>query len=118
MKLEFAKNDIEWSKGVKERANYKCAWADCAGTDLDAHHIIGRGLLALRLLFLNGVCLCKKHHNIVEEVKGRKKYAALMVLLVGKVRYQILLNLERKFKKELVRIDKQSDGLESSKVDF
>jgi len=95
--FEFCETDEEWIKWVFiYYANY-CAWPSCGSVfGLGAHHIIPRGIQALRLLAANGVLLCAKHHDKVESMKGTRKYARAMTLLIGQKRWELLKQREKK----------------------
>lgn len=57
------KADAAWGRIIHLVGGGKCAvGGDCAG-NLEAHHIISRGVIATRHDPLNGVLLCSKHHK-------------------------------------------------------
>ncbi len=51
-----------WSEEI--RAVGRCEIQGCSNTDLNAHHILGKGAYPhLRFDLTNGVCLCSGHHT-------------------------------------------------------
>lgn len=89
-KGQIKKLDSLWSKAVKERAKYRCEYCGLAGYEiggnvwLNSCHIIGRRYRSTRWELLNGMCLCKVHHDaydqhmpqhddICKEVIGKKR---------------------------------------------
>lgn len=61
----YAKNDIDWALRVKERDTMCCHCG--SGWNLEAAHIVGRGHQKLRLLLVNGITLCWKHHRWITD---------------------------------------------------
>ena len=63
------KADAAWSKAVRSAG--RCLV--CGETkNLQAHHLISRWVLPLRHDFMNGVCLCPKHHKWDRYISGHQ----------------------------------------------
>ena len=62
-----------WRKQVFVRDGYKCQWPGCTcGKRINAHHILKwADYPGMRFVLMNGITLCKKHHD---QVKGREDY--------------------------------------------
>jgi len=119
MRQTYVTSDAEWSKQVRQYYHRACAWAGCGDTyGLGGHHIIPRGYKALRLLLENGVELCAVHHGIVEAAIDTPRYDKIMTLLVGKERYDTLVELKALALNELKGDTVQSDALKTSEVSF
>jgi len=59
------KLDALWSKAVRSAFGWRCIV--CGGPATDAHHLRGKkSHPALRWEPLNGVALCRRHHNQIE----------------------------------------------------
>jgi len=117
--MTTADDDRDWSRRVFSRYNGKCAWPGCKCTfGIGGHHVIPRGLYALRLIVENGVLLCTKHHGIVEEAKGTKRYDIMIRMLIGSRRYEALRELEAEALLNLVLPENTESGEESSGVGF
>jgi predicted restriction endonuclease len=55
--------DKLWILAVKTRAGFRCEVCRESLTELDAHHIFGRGE-SVRWDLNNGMCLCRIHHTL------------------------------------------------------
>jgi predicted mannosyl-3-phosphoglycerate phosphatase (HAD superfamily) len=97
--LHKADNDIEWSREVKEKNNYKCI---LCGSKSEAAHIFRRGNKNTRLITENGVNLCNRHHSTFDKAspKEHRRYA---ILFVGALLYGVLEHLS-KVRKEYVNL--------------
>lgn len=86
------KLDDLWRKAVKIKARNKCEL--CPMTfDLEAHHVVRRGIIILRWFLSNGVCLCPRHHRFAHSY--RKIFEEWMV----KIRSQSWLDKLMELKK-------------------
>ena len=113
--MTYAEDLEEWGKKVC-RTGY-CTWPSCRSTyGIGPHHVVRRGIRSTRLLVENGVCLCQRHHNEVEELKGTKAYERIMILLIGKRRWDLVNEIARKELEGLVPVE----GIEmpSSDIEF
>jgi len=54
--------DAQWSKIIRFRAGGKCEVCG-SQSNVQAHHIVGRGNWRLRWETKNGIALCSKHHK-------------------------------------------------------
>lgn len=61
------KADALWSYAVREDWGHRCAI--CGASNLQAHHIVGRGNNATRYDLHNGIALCEGCHKF-----GKKQY--------------------------------------------
>lgn len=96
--VTYAIDMADWSARVCYRM--KCTYPGCTSKyGLGGHHIIPRAVPATRLMVENGVCLCTEHHGEVEEEKGKASYDRIMSILVGRKRYEMLLNLAKAYEK-------------------
>lgn len=116
--FEFVENDEEWIRWVFTYYANHCAWPDCSSVfGLGAHHIIPRGIHALRLLTANGVLLCAKHHDKIGSMKGTKKYVRVMTLLIGQKRWELLKQREKEAIRESTATTSGMD-LPTSEIGF
>jgi hypothetical protein len=61
------KADALWSYAVREDWGHRCAI--CGASNLQAHHLVGRGNQATRYSLRNGIALCEGCHKF-----GKKQY--------------------------------------------
>ena len=95
----------------------RCTWPGCSSIfGLGGHHVIRRGISSTRLLVENGVCLCQKHHNLVEGLKGTKAYERIMILLIGRRRWDLVNEIARKELEGLVPVEELE--MPSSDIEF
>ena len=90
--MTYAKDDAQWSLLVKSTG--MCAFPNCPGRSLQAHHVFRRSLKSVRLLVENGVCLCHQHHRLLERLPPTQQKQVYM-LLVGVQRYADVEALSR-----------------------
>jgi hypothetical protein len=103
--MTYAEDDRDWSAKVFIKYSGKCVWPGCGSTfGLGGHHIIPRGLRALRLVVENGILMCTGHHDIVEKAKGTKRYDIMMSMLAGKHRYDELKELQADAMLDIVQV--------------
>lgn len=113
-----AESDDEWINRIFDYYSCHCCWPRCSSVfGLGAHHIIRRGTQSLRLLVVNGVLLCAKHHEKVESIKGTERYKRIMVLLIGWKRWELL---NRKLEEAMQENTVTTDGMDlpSSEIGF
>lgn len=67
-RLTMRELDKLWAELVKKRDGYRCQalFSDCNG-GLDAHHFVTKKNKSVRYLLLNGVTLCRKHHDMAHK---------------------------------------------------
>jgi len=77
-KIIYAKNDVEWSKIIRDKNDGFCL--QCGGNATPAH-IISRRFPKTRLVIDNGIPLCIKHHNKFDSmsIADRRKVTNLLV---------------------------------------
>ncbi len=56
-----------WRQGVYARAGHRCEYHNCTETEIQAHHVVKRRIRVTRYDPWNGVALCARHHQWVEE---------------------------------------------------
>jgi len=56
--------DEIWAFKVKERDDYTCQVCKKKSSNVNAHHILPRGLKGLRWDVNNGISLCAYHHSL------------------------------------------------------
>lgn len=84
-----------WSKAVKVRDGYKCAY--CGAKDnLESHHIFSRRHAITKYDMDNGVTLCKYHHTMIEKSYDLKQW---LINWVGQDKYNELDRLHYQLKK-------------------
>ena len=84
-----AKLDKLWSLLVKHRAGWRCEYCGSREKVLNSHHIYSRSNRSTRWDLENGVCLCGKHHTIIQTA-GRKRRELMSRLLIGDRMYDLL----------------------------
>lgn len=78
----YAENDADWQKKVCEKSSGQCAWPGCSSQwEAAGHHIFDRRHYMLRLIVENGVCLCGKHHQLIQTATKiiREKMSKLLI---------------------------------------
>lgn len=98
--------DVEFKREVRERDSSACQWPGCGYCDahIDVQHIAKRSQRP-DLLYdpENGVCLCRKHHNLADNtVQGRR--AAKMYGLAGGETYELAAK-KKHAKKKMTRAE-------------
>jgi len=71
--------DMLWSRLVRERRSI-CEYPDCHMRSTEAHHLISRASTGTRWNLLNGVALCREHHELVQHNRVRNDELALWLL--------------------------------------
>jgi len=63
-KKEEEELDKMWKQKVKDRDNWTCQVCNKKSTNVNAHHILPRGLKGMRWDINNGITLCAYHHTL------------------------------------------------------
>ena len=97
----ISKLDKEWAKQIRSVGH--CEYEGCNKiTNLNAHHIYGRGARSTRWELDNGICLCVNHHIFSNEFSAHQTpldFANWLIKSRGDKWYE---NLESKHK-EIVK---------------
>lgn len=93
MKIKKSKEDIKWSKLVRERdGSCRVCGKPASQYKLDAHHIMPRSRNATRLDVSNGLTLCVHHHTF-GDYSVHKVGKQFVIDLIGLKEYKRLEKL-------------------------
>lgn len=101
--IRISRCDARWSKLVRARDGGACRKPGCDKREpanvLHAHHVIGRGKKATRLLLDNGITLCV-HHHIWGDDSAHKIGKQFVIDIIGQAEYDRLHELSLTHKTE------------------
>lgn len=103
MKIKLRKADVEFSKYIRSKANWKC---EACGKDyrenpqgLHCSHYFGRGRENTRFDEENCIALCFYHHRLWGHGDERYSYTEFMEKRLGKQRFMALKVRAYQYKK-------------------
>lgn len=106
--IRISTYDSQWSKMVRERDGWTCRKPGCGKREpanvLHAHHVIGRGKKATRLLVDNGLTLCV-HHHVWGDDSAHKVGKQFCIEIIGQAEYDRLHELSLIHKTERQAIE-------------
>jgi len=124
-----------WSYLVKARSGFRCELNGinghyCDNTNLQSHHIAGKSSQYLKLLLINGICICESQHmlvsigNTAQRLDVEKRIIAVRKMFTRQsapwatdiYRYLDLLKIENQNKKQNLNMIELSFDAEIRKV--